>query len=147
LMYRYYELLTDAPLAEIQKLKQDVADGRRHPMDAKADLAVRIISDYNGASAAEAAREEFNRVFRKKESPEDIETREVSIASSPLRLVKLLAAFALAPSNTEAQRLIESGAVHVNDQKITDPKFEISQPGEYLIKVGKRRFLRLLAAK
>jgi tyrosyl-tRNA synthetase len=147
LMYRYYELLTDTPLAEIQKLKQDVAADRRHPMDAKADLAVRIISDYHGASAAEAAREEFNRVFRKKEIPEDIETREVSLASGPLRLVKLLAAFALAPSNTEAQRLIESGAVHVNDQKITDPKFEISQPGEYLIKVGKRRFLRLLAAK
>ena len=147
LMYRYYELLTDTPLAEIQKLKQDVAASRRHPMDAKADLAVRIISDYHGASAAEAAREEFNRVFRKKEIPDDIETKEVSVASGPLRLIKLLSAYNLAPSNAEAQRLIESGAVHVNDQKITDPKFEISQPGEYFIKVGKRRFLRLLAAK
>src|SRR5262249_39175275 len=123
LMYRYYELLTDMPLAGIQKLKQDIAAGGRHPMDAKGDLAVRIISDYHGASAAEAAREEFNRVFRKKEVPEDIETKEVSVASGPLRVVKLLAAFGLAPSNTEAQRLIESGAVHVNDQRITDPKF------------------------
>ena len=50
----------------------------------------------------------------------------------------------LATSNAEAQRLIESGAVHVNDQRITDPKSEISQPGEYLLKVGKRRFLRLI---
>ena len=147
LMYRYYELLTDTPLDEIQKLKKDVAAGASHPMDAKADLAVRIISDYHGAAAAEAAREEFNRVFRKKEIPEDIETKEVSLAAGPLRLVKLLASLGLAPSNTEAQRLIESGAVHVNDQRFSDPKFEISQPGEYLIKVGKRRFLRLLAAK
>jgi tyrosyl-tRNA synthetase len=147
LMLRYYELLTDVPLSEIQRLRQDVAAGHRHPMDVKADLAVRIISVYHGAQAAEAAREEFNRVFRKREIPEDIETKEVSIASGPLRLIKLLATLNLAPSNTESQRLIESGAVHINDQRVTDPKTEISQPGEYLIKVGKRRFLRLLAAK
>jgi tyrosyl-tRNA synthetase len=113
LMYRYYELLTDMPLSEIQKMKQDVAAGHRHPMDAKGDLAVRIISDYHGASDAEAAREEFNRVFRKRETPEDIETKEVSLSAGPLRLIKLLSAFNLASSNTEAQRLIESGAVHV----------------------------------
>ena len=112
LMYRYYELLTDLPLADIQKLKQEIAAGQRHPMDAKADLAVRIISDYHGSAAAEAAREEFNRVFRKKEIPEDIETKEVSLAAGPLRLAKLLATLNLAASNAEAQRLIESGAVH-----------------------------------
>ena len=113
-------------------------------MDVKADLAVRIITDYHGAAAAEAAREEFNRVFRNREIPEDIETKKISIASGPLRLAKVLTAVGLAPSNTEAQRLIESGAVHMNDQRITDPKAEISAPGEYLFKVGKRRFLRLL---
>src|SRR5579883_1869697 len=147
LMFRYYELLTDIPLPEIQKLKQEVAAGKRHPMDIKADLAVRIISDYHGASAAEGAREEFNRVFRKKEIPEDIDTKEVSIAAGPIRWTKMLAFVNLAPSNTEAQRLIESGAVHINDQRLTDVKAEISQPGEYLLKVGKRRFLRLIAAK
>jgi tyrosyl-tRNA synthetase len=147
LMFRYYELLTDVPLAEIQRLKQNIAEGKHHPMDAKAALAVRIISDYHGAAAGEAAREEFNRVFRKKEVPEDIETKEVSLAAGPIRLTKLLASVGLAPSNTEAQRLIESGAVHMNDQRVTDPKAEIAQPGEYLFKVGKRRFLRVIAAK
>src|SRR6516162_7885904 len=147
LMFRYYELLTDIPLAGIQKLKQDVQSGKRHPMEAKADLAVRIIAGYHGETAAESAREEFNRVFRNKDIPEDIEVKEVSLASGPLRIMKLLTSLGLAPSNTEALRLIESGAVHVNDQRFSDPKFEISQPGEYLIKVGKRRFLRLLAAK
>ena len=144
LMFRYHELLTDTPLAGIQKLRADITAGVRHPMDVKADLAVRIITDYHGAAAAEAAREEFNRVFRNREIPEDIETKEISIAAGPLRLPKVLTATGLAPSNTEAQRLIESGAVHMNEQRITDPKAEISAPGEYLFKVGKRRFLRLL---
>jgi len=143
LMFRYYELLTDVPLADLQKLRADIAAGHRHPMDAKADLAVRIITDYHGAAAAELAREEFNRVFRKRETPEDIETKNISIAL-PIRLTKLLASVNLAPSITEAQRLIESGAVHMNGERITDPKAEISAPAEYLFKVGKRRFLKLL---
>src|SRR5215467_6532467 len=143
LMFRYYELLTDTPMVEIQKLKQDVQAGKRHPMDTKADLAVRIITDYHGAGAAESAREEFNRVFRKREMPEDIETKSIS-SGLPVRLAKLLASVNLAPSITEAQRLIESGAVHVNGERVTDPKAEISASGEYLFKVGKRRFLKLL---
>src|SRR5947208_5377852 len=67
LMFRYYELLTDVPLAEVQALNRDVAEGKRHPMEVKADLAVRIISNYHGDAAARSAREEFNRVFRKGE--------------------------------------------------------------------------------
>jgi tyrosyl-tRNA synthetase len=144
LMYRYYELLTDLPVPEIETLRRDVASGARHPMDAKADLAVRIITDYHGAAAAQAAREEFNRVFRKREIPEDIETKEISLGSAPLRITKLLASAGLAPSITEAQRLVESGAVHVNDERVTSPKSEISAAGEYLFRVGKRRFLKLV---
>ena len=143
LMFRYYELLTEVPLDDLQRLRADIAAGRRHPMDTKADLAVRIITDYHGAAAAELAREEFNRVFRKREMPEDIETKSIS-SGLPVRLAKLLASVNLAPSITEAQRLIESGAVHVNGERVTDPKAEISASGEYLFKVGKRRFLKLL---
>jgi tyrosyl-tRNA synthetase len=83
LMFRYYELLTDMPLADIQQLKLEVASGKRHPMEAKAELAVRIITNYHGQTAAQAAREEFNRVFRKGEIPEDIETKEISISAGP----------------------------------------------------------------
>lgn len=144
LMFRYYELLTEIPLAEIQTLRREIASGKRHPMEIKGDLAVRIITDYHGADAANAAREEFNRIFTKREIPEDIETKEISLGSGPMRLSKLMAAVNLAPSVTEAQRLLESGAVHMNDQRITDVKAEISAPGEYFFKVGKRRFLRLL---
>jgi tyrosyl-tRNA synthetase len=144
LMFRYYELLTDVPMAEVQKMRADVAAGQRHPMEVKADLAVRIITDYHGAQAAEGARDEFNRVFRKGSVPEDIETKELALTGGPLRLTKLLASLKLASSVTEAQRLIESGAVHMNNERITDVKAEITAPGEYLFKVGKRRFLKLL---
>jgi len=144
LMYRYYELLTDIPLDDLRKLRTDIAAGTRHPMDVKAELAASIVAGYHGRAAAEAAREEFNRVFRKRQNPEDMETQRISLAAGPMRLTRLLASLNLAPSNAEAQRLIESGAVHVNDQRITDPKAEISQAGEYIFKVGKRRFLRLL---
>jgi tyrosyl-tRNA synthetase len=147
LMFRYYELLTDLPLSEIQAIREDIGSGKRHPMEVKADLAVRIITGYHGAASAEAAREEFNRVFRKRQQPEDIETKKISIAESPIRLTRLLPTLNLAPSNAEAQRLIESGAVHINEQRVTDPKAEMSEPGEYLFKVGKRRFLRLIVTK
>jgi len=116
-------------------------------MDAKVDLARRIAAQYHGAEDADAAAQEFNRVFRKRQNPEDIETKKISIAAGPMRLTRLLASLNLAPSNTEAQRLIESGAVHINDERVTDPKAEISQAGEFLFKVGKRRFLRLLVTR
>jgi tyrosyl-tRNA synthetase len=144
MMFRYYELVTDRSLAEIAALKVDVASGKRHPMEAKAELAVQIITDYHGAAVAQAARDEFNRVFRRGEVPEDVETKKLSITAGPMRITKLLAAVNLAPSNAEAQRLIESGAVHINDERITDVKTELTKPGEYLFKVGKRRFLRLI---
>src|SRR5947207_12390633 len=72
MMFRYYELVTDRSVADIKILRDDVSSGRRHPMEAKADLAVQIITDYHGGAAAQAARDEFNRVFRKREVPEDI---------------------------------------------------------------------------
>ena len=147
LMFRYYELLTDIPLDQIQKLRREIDAGTRHPMDVKADLAASIVADYHGRGPAEAAHEEFNRVFRKRQNPEDLETKKISIAAGPIRLTRLLASLNLAPSNAEAQRLIESGAVHINDERITDPKAEISKAGEYLLKVGKRRFLRLLVTE
>ena len=143
-MFRYYELVTDRSVREIESIKQDVSAGKRHPMEVKADLAVEIITHYHGQAAAAAARDEFNRVFRKGEAPEDIETKEVSLNGNSLRITKLLASLDLAPSNAEAQRLIESGAVHINDARVTDVKAELSKPGNYLFKVGKRRFLRLV---
>jgi tyrosyl-tRNA synthetase len=148
MMWRYYELATDVSLREIQSLKQEVESGKRHPKDVKCDLAETVIGLYHGKAAGQAAREEFNRVFSQREIPADIEIRRIERGAGPVRLTKLLPTLGLAPSVSEAQRLIESGAVHLNDERITSIKAELdlSQPTDATFKVGKRRFLRLVIA-
>ena len=146
MVWRYYELATDISLREIQGLKADVESGKLHPKNAKCDLAETIIALYHGKAAGTAARDEFNRIFSKKETPTDIEVRNMERGAGPMRLTKLLASLGLAPSVAEAQRLIESGAVHLNDERISNIKAELdlSQPSDNILKVGKRRFLRLV---
>jgi tyrosyl-tRNA synthetase len=140
LMWRYWELATDVSLSDIAAMKT------RHPKEVKEDLAAMIVRQYHDASAADAARQHFRSVFGQKELPSDIETRELPRATSPIRVTKLLASLGLAPSVTEAQRLVESGAVHLDDQRVTDVKaeFDLSRAGEHTFKVGKRRFLRVV---
>jgi tyrosyl-tRNA synthetase len=140
LMWRYWELATDVSMADIAAMKS------QHPKEVKENLAATIITQYHGAAAADAARQNFRSVFGQKELPTDIETKELERNATPVRLTKLLASLGLAPSVTEAQRLIESGAVHLNDQRVTNVKaeFDGSQPGEHTFKVGKRRFLRVV---
>jgi tyrosyl-tRNA synthetase len=146
MMWRYYELATDVSLREIQARKQDVESGKLHPKDAKCDLAETVIGLYHGKEAGPAAREEFNRVFSQRETPAEIEVRRMERGTGPVRLIKLLPTLGLAPSVSEAQRLIESGAVHLNDERVSSIKAEldITQPVDATFKVGKRRFLRLV---
>jgi tyrosyl-tRNA synthetase len=145
MMFRYYELATDMPIREITVLRDDIASEKRHPRDVKSDLAAHIVALYHGKEAAQAARAEFDRVFRKHEVPEDVEIKRMPVGKKKVRLTKLLASLNLAASVSDANRLIESGAVHMNDQRISDVKAELdmSRPGEYVFKVGKRRFLKL----
>ena len=98
MMYRYWELVTDVPVKQIEGWKREVDEGKRHPMELKGDLAVQIITDYHGRAPAAAAREEFERVVRKGGLPDDIETRELSAFREKTRLTKLLATLKLAPS-------------------------------------------------
>jgi tyrosyl-tRNA synthetase len=146
MMWRYYELATDVSVREIQSLKQDVESGKRHPKKVKEDLAVTIVDLYHGKGAGLAAVAEFNRVFSQRETPADIEVRNMERGPGPVRLIKLIASLGLAPSVAEAQRLVESGAVHMNDERVTNVKAEVdvSHPLDATFKVGKRRFLRLV---
>ena len=140
LMWRYWELATDVSMRDIEAMKN------RHPKEVKEDLAAAVISLYHGAAAAESARQHFRSVFGQKELPADIETKELAVSPTPVKMTKLLASLGLAPSVTEAQRLIESGAVHLDDQRVTNVKaeFDLSKPGVHTFKVGKRRFLRVV---
>ncbi len=145
MMYRYWELVTDVAVKDIEGWKQEVESGKRHPMELKGDLAEHIISDYYGADAAGAARGEFQRVVRKGELPADISRREITRSSESTTVAKMLASWAMAASVSEATRLIKSGAVTIDGKKITDPreKLDHSVPREYVLKVGKRGFVKV----
>jgi tyrosyl-tRNA synthetase len=140
LMWRYYELLTDVSLAEIARLR-----GQAHPMEAKLDLARRIVTDFHSASAAEDAAERFRRVVRQKEVPSDVPTAPlpdgVRVANG-IRIDKLLARIGLAESVTDASRKIKAGAVEIEGERVQDLVMPLAA-GERMIKVG-RHWRRLV---
>ena len=146
MMYRYYELATDVSISDIEVWKSEVAAGNRHPMELKKRLAEIIIADYHSVESAASARLEFENIFAKGELPVDIETREISLSNVQVRLPKLLSELRLADSTAEANRLIRSGAVTLNGDRVSDPTLVIdySTPAQYLLKVGKRRFMRVV---
>ena len=144
LMWRFYELLTDLTPMEVETLRESCKQGERHPREVKAELGRRIVADFHSEDAAREASDEFNRRFRDRELPADMPT--VERAAETIKLVKLLALEGLAPSVSEAQRLITQGSVRVDDEKITDVKHEIAAGAgdQVLIQVGKkRRFLQV----
>ena len=140
LMFRYYELLTDMSLSEIASLRQRIAAGELHPMQAKIDLARTIVADFHSQADAGRAAEEFNRVVRRREVPSEVRTVPLPDgvrSAAGVRLDKVLARTVLAESVSEAQRMIKAGAVEVNGQKCT----ELTLPwaaGEWIIQAGKK---------
>jgi tyrosyl-tRNA synthetase len=145
LMWRYYELLTDVTVPEIEAMRVAARLGGRNPRDIKSELAKRIITDFHSKESADEAEEHFRRVFVHKEMPDEIEERTVRFEVWELKA--LLVELGLASSKAEARRLIEQGGVSVDGERC-DPKvnkyFPIrpDRPG-YDIKVGKRRFVRV----
>ncbi len=142
LMWRYYELLSDRSLAEVAKLRGDVEQGLLHPKQAKVDLALELVTRFHGTDQARSAQDAFERVFAKKENPEDMDVFQASHGPES-RLLALLEAAGLCPSRAEAKRLCRQGACTVNGEKVLDPEQVLGQ-GEYVLKVGKKRFLRVV---
>ena len=144
-MWSYFLLLTDETADAIESMKRDAAAGRLHPMDAKKSLARQIVARFHGGEAAgKAAEEEFVRVFSRREDPASYEEIALPIAGEDA-LPKILAEAGLAPSVAEARRLVSSGAVDVDDERVTDPKFALARTAgsERRLRVGKRRFARI----
>ena len=146
LMWRYYELLTDLPVSDIKQMRDRAAHGEANPRDLKVGLAKRAIADFHSAEAAAAAEEEFNRRFRNKEVPDEIEER--AVATQVWKLPRLLVETGLAPSMAEARRLIEQGGVRIDGERAArhEAEVEVSAERSPLIQVGKRRFLRVRGA-
>jgi tyrosyl-tRNA synthetase len=111
LMWRYYLLLTDLSPHQIDELKGAVGSGSTHPLQAKKDLAHRIVTDFHGDEQADAARKQFESNIQQKGLPPDIVKHRLS---APRRLFHLLVDLGLAATNSEAQRLIKAGSVYMN---------------------------------
>ena len=145
LMLRYYELVSAIGNEELASLKSGLADGAVHPRAAKAALARELVARYHGEAAAHEAEAGFDRVFGQKQAPEEIALVQVDWAGAEeIWLPKALAEAGLVSSSSDGRRLIAQGAVSVDGAKVTDPDFKLARGGERLVKVGKRRFARLL---
>jgi tyrosyl-tRNA synthetase len=147
LMWSYYELLTDFPWPTIARLREEVRTGVLHPMTAKGELAHAIIAGFHGEEAARGAAEEFKRVYSRREAPSDAPRLDLPVGA-PKRLSVLLVEMRAAPSRAEAERLIKQGGVEIDGVRVDDVRREIdlSRPGEYLLRAGKKKFLRLVVA-
>jgi tyrosyl-tRNA synthetase len=166
LMWRYYELLTDLNVAEITAMRESAGRDAVNPRDIKVELAKRIITDFHSPADAEVAEEEFNAVFKRKELPKEVESREVEPGVWPLP--RLLVRIGLASSVNEARTLIKQGGVRIggvpykdvgvvvkiNTGDETDLQVEgkvdenkvivtINHGEEFLAQVGKFRYLRV----
>jgi tyrosyl-tRNA synthetase len=143
LMWRYYELLIDRTPDEVSQLKASAERGEQHPRELKAALGRSIVADFHSQAAAQEASDEFDRMFREGQTPDEIPAVEMPGAS--VRLAKLIASQGLAPSVSEAQRLISQGSVRVNGERVAEVTFEVGgAASECLIQVGKRKFLRVV---
>ena len=143
LMWRYYELLTDVSVQEIERMKADVAAGKAHPMQLKKDLARRIVQDFHSAEAAKAAGENWARMFQKDETPENLEHVSVSFAEvaagndNCIKLDKLLAKAGLASSVSDGLRKVKQNAVRVDNEVKNEPILQVQRPAEFTVRVGR----------
>lgn len=147
LMFLYYDLVTDVPKKEISDFSKGIADGSVHPKNVKVRLAKEICAQFYDADTAEKAEAEFNKIFVKKDLPDEVADYTVpadEMKDGKIWLVKLMVLSGLAASNGEARRLIKGGGVSIDGEKISDEDFEISFPADLMLKVGKRRFLHVL---
>ena len=164
MMWRYYELLTDVTMADIEKTKSEVSSGQAHPMNVKKELARRIVADFHSTDAATKAAEDWAKQFQKDEVPSTAElvmislnevnavgTRDLSDANSyyplddpnlpDIRLVwfdKVIVQAGLVASRTEASRKITANAVRADEKTITRPLVSIQLKSEKVVRLGKK---------
>lgn len=143
LIFRYFELATDAPTEELERLN---AFAQADPRNAKHDLAFRITRMYHGEDAARAAREHFERTVIRGEMPEDIEDFAPQTEGGKIGLVHLIAQAGLAASNGEARRLVQGGGVQIDGEKIADVAYtvDVAAQAPFVLRAGKRRYVRVI---
>ncbi len=136
LMWDYYRLLTDYPEEQIRRMRDEW-----HPMEAKKHLAYLIVSRFHSEEEAERARQWFERTYSRREFPEDAPLVEVE--EEELSALDLLMKLSAVPSRNEGRRVIQSGGMRVNSEKITDPHTKLRTDGELRVQVGRKKFYRV----
>lgn len=147
LMTRYFELVTDVSLDEINKIKIGLESNDLHPRDVKKRLAREIVQLYHEQSAAIMAEEEFEKVFKNKLYPEEIKElilKKDDLKEGKIWLIKLIALSGVVDSKSEARRLVEQGGVRINGEKVSDPNLDLTVEEGMILKIGKLNFIKLV---
>jgi tyrosyl-tRNA synthetase len=146
LIYDYFLLATDTPAVELAAIRRELDDPATNPSAVKRRLARALVTLYHTKGDAESAENEFNRMFREKETPDEIQEAAVNAPGGRITLVQLIAEAGLVPSKNEARRMIEQGAVSVDGARISDHTAVIDISGGAVVRVGKRGFRRVRPA-
>ncbi|MCA9544880.1 MAG: tyrosine--tRNA ligase, partial [Myxococcales bacterium] len=142
-MADYYTLATRLPLADTQEILTALASGALHPRDAKMRLGREIVAQYHDADAAQAAEQHFISVFRNKDVPDEVPEVVIEGAALPLWICELLKRAGMTASTSQARRDVKGGGVKIDGEVVTDDRFNLTEPGEYLVQKGKRHFARV----
>jgi len=142
LMWRYYELLSFKPIAEIEGYKEAIAAGK-NPRDVKIDLAKELIARFHNEDAAQAAHQEFINRFQKGAMPDEIEEKTVTAVDGEIAIANLLKDAGLVASTSEAMRMIKQGAVKIDGEKVPDAKVKAALDSVAVYQVGKRKFAKV----
>ena len=145
LIYTYYELATDVTSDELNEIKKKLDDPNTNPRNIKRALARKFVEMYHSKEAAIKAEEEFDKIFINKGIPDDIP--ELKLTEQEIGIIDLIMSANFAPSRGEARRLIVQGGVSIDGEKVTDPKAIISINNGNVLKVGKRKFVKLVIEK
>jgi tyrosyl-tRNA synthetase len=143
MIVRYSEYAACMPPAEVEQVQKGLADGSVHPRNAKVQAAMKVVDLYHGAGSGQAAFQEFERIFVKKDVPDEIEELIVQELGMQPLLIDLMAHAGMVSSKSEARRLIQGGGVSVDGAKINDITAVIDLGSEHIIKAGKRKFLKV----
>jgi len=149
LMLRYFELVTDVSLEEIEKIKNGLKNNSLHPRDIKKRLAREIVGLYHNHHLALLAEEEFEKIFKKKLFPEKI--KKVSLKKSDLKegkiwITNLVLLSGLVHSKSEVKRLVAQGGIKINGEKIIDPYLDLKVEDGMVVKIGKLNFIKIILA-
>jgi len=142
LILKYFTLCTALDDEDLSLIKRELDDSHTNPRNLKVRLAYELVKKYYDEESAKYALHEFETIFVKKEIPDDIP--EITINKGEVKLVTLMKESAMANSSSDAIRLINQGGVSIDGEKITDEKYLLSAEKEFILKVGKRKFVKII---